>query len=52
MKFQINKIIAITAITLVFNSCSNDNDDQTITGEGKLGVEFDNVFGSYITLSV
>nr|WP_315196417.1 MbnP family protein [uncultured Flavobacterium sp.] len=45
MKFQIKKIIAVIAIALALGSCSN-NDDEIITGEGKLGVEFDNVFGS------
>ncbi|HSD08745.1 MbnP family protein [Flavobacterium sp.] len=45
MKSKIIKIIAFVAITLALGSCSNDN-DETTAGEGKLGVEFDNVFGS------
>ncbi|MBF4471028.1 MbnP family protein [Flavobacterium sp. HJJ] len=45
MKFQIKKIIAVVAIAFALGSCSN-NDDEAVTGEGKLGVEFDNVFGS------
>jgi hypothetical protein len=45
MKFQIKNIVAIVAIAFALGSCSN-NDDEAITGEGKLGVEFDNVFGS------
>ncbi|WP_281636084.1 MbnP family protein [Flavobacterium marginilacus] len=45
MKFQIKKIIAVVAIAFALGSCSN-NDDEAIGGEGKLGVEFDNVFGS------
>ena len=47
MKFQINKIIAVMAITLVLFSCSKDDKNtETITGQGKLGIEFDNIFGS------
>ena len=45
MKFQIKKIIAVVAIAFALGSCSN-SDDEAIAGEGKLGVEFDNVFGS------
>lgn len=33
------------AMTLVFTSCSNDDDSTAIAGNGKLEVEFDNVFG-------
>ncbi|MBL0014198.1 MAG: hypothetical protein IPP30_11025 [Flavobacterium sp.] len=48
MKFQFKTIIAALAITFAFTSCSNDDDDatNTITGEGAIGLEFDNVFGS------
>lgn len=48
MKFQFKTIIAALAITFAFASCSNDDDDttNTITGEGSIGLEFDNVFGS------
>jgi len=45
MKSKIIKIIALVAITFALGSCSNDNDEET-AGVGKLGVEFDNVFGS------
>lgn len=45
MKFQIKIIIAVIAIALALGSCSN-NDDEAIVGEGKLVLEFDNVFGS------
>jgi hypothetical protein len=47
MKFQLKNIVAVMAITLALTSCSKDDDNaETITGQGKLGVEFDNVFGS------
>lgn len=47
MKFQFKTIIAALAITFAFASCSNDDDTtNTITGEGSIGLEFDNVFGS------
>ncbi len=48
MKFQFKTIIAALAITFAFASCSNDDDDttNTIAGEGSIGLEFDNVFGS------
>jgi hypothetical protein len=45
MKFQTKKIIAVMAIVLALGSCTN-NDDEAIAGEGKIAVEFDNVFGS------
>jgi hypothetical protein len=46
MKFQFKTIIAALAITFAFASCSNDDDDttNTITGEGSLKLEFDNVY--------
>lgn len=47
MKFQFKTIIAALTITFAFASCSNDDDTtNTITGEGSIGLEFDNVFGS------
>ena len=47
MKFQIKNIVAIIATTLLLASCSkSDNNVATIAGVGKLGVEFDNVFGN------
>lgn len=46
MKFQIKNIIAVMAIAFALGSCSNNDDDTAVTGQGKLGVEFDNVFGS------
>lgn len=33
------------AMTLVFTACSNDDDSTAIAGNGKLEVEFDNIFG-------
>lgn len=46
MKFQLKNTFAILAVTLVLTACSdNDDDTTTISGEGKLEVEFDNVFG-------
>jgi hypothetical protein len=45
MKFQLKNILAVVAMTFVVSSCSN-NDDEAISGQGKLAVEFDNVFGS------
>jgi len=45
MKFKTIKIIALVAIAFTLGSCSN-NDGETVSGEGKLGLEFDNVFGS------
>jgi hypothetical protein len=46
MNFQTKNIIAVIAIALALGSCSNNDDDATVVGEGKLGVEFDNVFGT------
>lgn len=43
MKFQIKYIIATMAIALTMVSCSSDND---ASGQGKMEIEFDNVFGS------
>jgi hypothetical protein len=55
MKFQFKTIIAALAITFACASCSNDDDDatNTITGEGSLKLEFDNVYhGMPIWLSI
>src|SRR6478609_11091687 len=46
MIFQIKNIIVVMAIAFALGSCSNNDDDTAVTGQGKLGVEFDNVFGS------
>ncbi|ELY1979319.1 hypothetical protein ABF176_001531 [Flavobacterium psychrophilum] len=47
MKIQLKKIMAIMALVLVFASCSKNEDPiNVITGEGRVGLEFDNVFGS------
>ena len=49
MKFQFKTIIAALAITFASASCSHDADTtNTITGEGSIGLEFDNVFVSAI----
>jgi hypothetical protein len=45
MKNIINKAIAILAISMIVTACSN-NEDETITGTGKLAVEFDNAYGA------
>ncbi|MGK4567139.1 MbnP family protein [Flavobacterium sp. 3HN19-14] len=39
------KITAILAMGLLLNSCSGNDDNETITGTGTLGIEFDNAFG-------
>ncbi len=45
MKSQLKNILAILATTLVLASCSSSDDEGT-SGQGKLNVEFDNVFGN------
>jgi hypothetical protein len=44
MKNLLSKAIAIIALSAVFAGCTNN--DEVISGTGKLGVEFDNSFGS------
>ncbi|MFC6875821.1 MbnP family protein [Flavobacterium myungsuense] len=45
MKFQLKHTIAILAIAFLFTSCSNDdNNEETISGNGAITLEFDNVF--------
>lgn len=44
MKFQLKNIAIAMVATLALNSCSSD--DEKITGEGDITLEFDNVFGS------
>lgn len=47
MKNTFTKSLALVAATLVFVSCSNDNDSvNDISGTGTLGVEFDNAYGA------
>ena len=46
MKFNLIKIVAIMAIIVTMVSCSNNQNTDTITGNGKLELEFDNVFGN------
>lgn len=41
---QFKNIFAVMALALVFTSCSND-DNETVSGEGSLKIEFDNVYG-------
>jgi hypothetical protein len=45
MKFQLKNIVAVMALALVFTSCSDD-DNNKITGQGNLKLEFDNIYGS------
>jgi hypothetical protein len=45
MKFQLKNIVAVMAIALIVASCSSD-DNNAVSGQGKIDVEFDNVFGS------
>jgi hypothetical protein len=44
MKFQLKKIAAVVVIAISLFSCSND--DEVISGEGNLKLEFDNTYGS------
>lgn len=44
MKFQIKNILAFLALTLAITSCTDDN--ETISGEGVIKLEFDNVYGA------
>jgi len=44
MKFQLKKIAAVVVIAISLFSCSND--DEVISGNGNLKLEFDNVYGS------
>lgn len=43
MKFQLKNILAVVAIACAITSCSTD--DNKAVGNGKLDLEFDNVFG-------
>jgi len=45
MKFQLKNIAIAMIATLAITSCSNDDDTETISGEGTLKLEFDNVYG-------
>lgn len=45
MKFQLKNILAVLALALAFTSCSDD-DNNEITGQGNIKLEFDNVYGS------
>lgn len=44
MKFQLKNIAIAVVAALTFTSCSND-DKKSISGEGSLKLEFDNVYG-------
>ena len=44
MKFQLKNIVAVMALAFAFTSCSDD-DNNAISGEGNLKLEFDNVYG-------
>ena len=43
MKFQLKNIAAIVLIAISLFSCSND--DEVISGNGNLKLEFDNTYG-------
>lgn len=45
MKFQLKNIAIAMIATLAITSCSNDDDTETISGEGTLKLEFDNIYG-------
>ena len=44
MKFQLKNIAAVVAIAISLFSCSND--EEIISGEGNLKLEFDNTYGT------
>jgi hypothetical protein len=47
MKFQLKNIVAVMAIALTLTSCSKeDNNAETITGQGTLKLKFDNTYGT------
>ena len=46
MKKILYKAIVILAISTFITACSNDDDENTTTETGKLGLEFDNAFAS------
>ena len=45
MKNQLKNIAIALITTTTLLSCSNDDDAQTVSGEGTLKVEFDNIYG-------
>jgi hypothetical protein len=45
MKFQLKNLALAIMTTIALTSCSNDDDNAPITGEGSLKLEFDNVYG-------
>ena len=45
MKFTIKNTLTILVTTIFLTSCSKDN-DETISGQGNINIEFDNVFGT------
>lgn len=44
MKFQLKNILAVMAMACALFSCSKE--EENISGQGNIGLEFDNVFGS------
>lgn len=46
MKLFYTKTVAFLAIGLLLASCSGNDDNETITGTGSIGIEFDNAFGN------
>lgn len=45
MKFKFCIGATILSIVALLSSCSHDAENQTQTGQGKIGLEFDNVYG-------
>ncbi|MEZ4853116.1 MbnP family protein [Flavobacterium sp.] len=45
MKFQLKNIAIVMVAALTFTACSNEDDSNTISGNGTLKLEFDNVYG-------
>jgi hypothetical protein len=45
MKFQLKNLALAIMTTIALTSCSNDDENTPISGEGSLKLEFDNVYG-------
>lgn len=46
MKKILYKAIAILTITATISACSSDDNNESVSGTGKIGLKFDNSFGS------